>query len=283
MRKWLLTSLTVILAFTLAACGGGNDKENTNASGSKEEQPEGLLDDGKLTVGATAGPHEQILEKVKELAAKQDLDIEIKVFTDYVMPNIALDEKELDLNVFQTIPYLDQFKEDRNLDLVNVGEAVTFPMGIYSSKVKDVKELSKGAKLGLPNDPTNGGRALVLFEKAGLIKLKEGSGNTPAVKDIEENSNDFEFVELEASQIPRQLDELDAAAINTNFAIEHGFKPGKDSIFIESKDSPWVNVVAARAESKDDEAIQKFLDVYRSEEVKQFIDETFEGSVIPSW
>ncbi|MFS0647244.1 MetQ/NlpA family ABC transporter substrate-binding protein [Siminovitchia sp. 179-K 8D1 HS] len=283
MRKWLLTSLTVILAFTLAACGGGNDKENTNASGSKEEQSEGLLDDGKLTVGATAGPHEQILEKVKELAAKQDLDIEVKVFTDYVMPNIALDEKELDLNVFQTIPYLDQFKEDRNLDLVNVGEAVTFPMGIYSSKVKDVQELPKGAKLGLPNDPTNGGRALVLFEKAGLIKLKEGSGNTPAVKDIEENSNDFEFVELEASQIPRQLDELDAAAINTNFAIEHGFKPGKDSIFIESKDSPWVNVVAARAESKDDEAIQKFLDVYRTDEVKQFIDETFEGSVIPSW
>lgn len=281
MRKWLLTSIVVILAFTLAACGGGKDSKKE--AGGKEAKVEGLLSDGKLTVGVTAGPHEQIAEKVKELAAKQDLDIEVKVFTDYVMPNIALDEKELDLNVFQTIPYLDQFKKDRNLDLVNVGEAVTFPIGIYSSKVKDVKELSKGAKLGLPNDPTNGGRALVLFEKAGLIKLKEGSGNTPAVKDIEENSNDFEFVELEASQIPRQLDELDAAAINTNFAIEHGFKPGKDSIFIESKDSPWVNVVAARAESKDDEAIQKFLDVYRSEEVKQFIDETFEGSVIPSW
>jgi D-methionine transport system substrate-binding protein len=108
-------------------------------------------------------------------------------------------------------------------------------------------------------------------------------GNIPAIKDIEENRKNFEFVELEASQIPRQLEELDAAAINTNFAIEHGLKPAKDSIFIESKDSPWVNVVAARAESKDDEAIQQFLDVYRSDEVKQFIEKTFEGSVIPSW
>ncbi|ONK20986.1 metal ABC transporter substrate-binding protein [Bacillus sp. VT-16-64] len=281
MYKWLLTSFVVLLALTLAACGGGKSSEKETVN--KESTSEGLLSDGKLTVGVTAGPHEQIVEKVKELAAKEDLEIEVKVFTDYVMPNIALDEKELDLNVFQTIPYLDQFKKDRNLDLENVGETVTFPMGIYSSKVKDVQELPKGAKLGLPNDPTNGGRALVLFEKAELITLKEGSGNTPTVKDIEENKNNFEFVELEASQIPRQLEELDAAAINTNYAIEHGFKPGKDAIFIESKDSPWVNIVTARAESKDDEAIQKFLDVYRSDETKQFIDETFEGSVIPSW
>ena len=280
MKKWLLSSLFILVIAALAACGGGSKEE---ASGDKNEKAEGLLSDSKLTVGVTAGPHEQVLEKVKELAAKKDLDIEVKVFTDYIMPNVALDEKDLDLNVFQTIPYLEQFNEDRNLELVEVGKTLTFPMGIYSTKVKDVKELPKGAKLGLPNDPTNGGRALVLFESAGLIKLKDGSGNTPTVKDVEENKNNFEFVELEASQLPRQLDELDAAAINTNFAIEHGFKPAEDSIFIESKDSPWVNVVASRAESKDDEAIQKFLDVYHSDEVKQFIDETFEGSVIPSW
>ncbi|RST70871.1 MetQ/NlpA family ABC transporter substrate-binding protein [Siminovitchia acidinfaciens] len=277
MKKWLLSSLIVVAIAALAACGSKDEAAN------KGEKAEGLLSDGKLTVGVTAGPHEQIVEKVKELAAEQDLDVEVKVFTDYIMPNIALDEKDVDLNLFQTIPYLEQFNEDRGLDIVEVGKAVTFPMGIYSSKVKDVKDLPKGAKLGLPNDPTNGGRALVLFETAGLIKLKEGSGNTPAVKDIEENKNNFEFIELEASQLPRQLDELEAAAINTNFAIEHGFKPAEDSIFIESKDSPWVNVLAARPESKDDEAIQKFLDVYQSDEVKQFIDETFEGSVIPGW
>ncbi|RWR07305.1 MetQ/NlpA family ABC transporter substrate-binding protein [Siminovitchia fortis] len=279
MKKWVLSSLIILIIAALAACGGGNKE----AAGSKGEKAEGLLDDGKLTVGVTAGPHEQVLEKVKELAAKQDLDIEVKVFTDYIMPNIALDEKELDLNLFQTIPYLEQFNKDRDMDLVEVGKALTFPMGIYSSKVKDVKDLPKGAKIGLPNDPTNGGRALVLFESAGLIKLKEGSGTAPTVKDVEENENDYELVELEASQLPRQLEELDAAAINTNFAIEHGLKPAKDSIFIESSDSPWVNVAAARPESKDDEAIQKFWDVYRSDEVKQYIDETFEGSVIPSW
>ncbi|MBD8005488.1 MetQ/NlpA family ABC transporter substrate-binding protein [Bacillus norwichensis] len=278
MKKWLLSSLLILAIAALAACGGGNKEE---ASGDKKA--EGLLSDGKLTIGVTAGPHEQILEKVKELAAEKDLDIDVKVFTDYPIVNEALAQKELDLNVFQHVPYLDQFKKDRDLDLVDVGNAVNFPMGIYSSKVKDVKELEKGAKIGLPNDPTNGARALILFEQAGLIKLKDGVGVSATVKDIDENKNDYEFIELEAAQIPVQLDELDAAAINTNFAIEKGFTPSEDSIFIEPKDSPWVNVVAVRTEDKDDEAIKKFLDVYQSDEVKEFIDETFKGSVIPGW
>lgn len=279
MKKLLLSSLLILVIAALAACGGGS-KEGAEDKG---EKAEGLLSDGKLTVGVTAGPHEQILEKVKELAAEKDLDIDVKVFTDYPIVNEALAQGELDINVFQHVPYLDQFKKDRDLDLVDVGNAVNFPMGIYSSKVKDVKELKEGAKIGLPNDPTNGARALILFEQSGLIKLKDGVGVSATVKDIEENKNDYDFIELEAAQIPRQLDELDAAAINTNFAIENGFTPSEDSIFIEPKDSPWVNVVAARTEDKDDEAIQKFLDVYQSDDVKQFIDETFKGSVIPGW
>ncbi|GIN91555.1 lipoprotein [Siminovitchia terrae] len=279
MKKWLLSSLLILAIAALAACGGGNKEE---ASG-KDKKAEGLLSDGKLTIGVTAGPHEQIMEKVKELAADKELDIDIKVFTDYPIVNEALAQKELDMNVFQHVPYLDQFKKDRDLDLVDVGNAVNFPMGIYSSKVKDVKELKKGAKIGLPNDPTNSARALILFEQAGLIKLKDGVGVSATVKDIEENNNDYEFIELEAAQIPVQLDELAAAAINTNFAIEKGFTPSEDSIFIEPKDSPWVNVVAVRTEDKDDEAIQKFLDVYQSDEMKEFIDETFKGSVIPGW
>lgn len=276
MKKWILSILLVVVLAALAACG-------SDSASSKQEKAEGLLSDGKLVVGVTAGPHEQILEKVKELGEKKGLKIEFKVFNEYVMPNVALAEKELDLNVFQHEPYLNAFKEDRNLDLVKVGDTVNFPMGIYSTSVKDVKDLKKGAKIGLPNDPTNGARALILFEQAGLIKLKDGVGVKATLKDIEENKNDYQFIELEASQIPRQLEELDAAAINTNFAIEHGFVPSKDSIFIEPKDSPWVNIAAVRSESKDDEAVQQFLDLYHSDEVKKFIEETFQGSVVASW
>lgn len=279
MKKWLVSSLFVLLIAVLAACGGGNKEE----AGDKGEKAEGLLSDGKLTVGVTAGEHEEIMEKVKELAADKDLEIDIKTFSDYPIVNEALSQGDLDLNVFQHEPYLNEQKKDRNYDIVKVGNTITTPMGVYSNKVKDISDLKKGAKLGLPNDPTNGGRSLLLFEKAGLIKLKEGVGETPSVKDIEENKNDYQFVELEAAQIPRQLDDLDAAAINSNYAIESGLVPTKDSIFIEDKDSPWVNIVAARAEDKDDPAIKQFLDVYQTDEIKQFIEETYKGSVIPGW
>ena len=156
-------------------------------------------------------------------------------------------------------------------------------MGIYSSEVKDVNELQKGAKIGLPNDPTQGGRALLLFEQAGLIKLKDGADSSTTIYDIEENNNNYEFIELDAAQIPRQLDELGAAAINTNFAMEFGLSPTKDSIFIEPKDSPFANLIAVRSESKDEAVVQQFIDLYRSEEVKKFIEEHFSDSMIPSW
>lgn len=278
MKKWLFISLLLLVLSALTACGG--KESNADDKGGKAED---LLSDGKLTVGVTAGPHEQILEKVIELGKEEGLEIESKIFTDYVMPNVALAEKDIDINSFQTEPYFDNFKEDRKLDLVKVADTVTFPMGIYSLKTKEVKDLKKGAKIGLPSDPTNSGRALLLFEQAGLIKLTEGKGLSSTVKDIEENKNDYEFIELDSAQIARQLDELDAAAINTNFAIENGFVPSKDAIFIEPKDSPFANLVAVRTESKDDKAIAQFLELYHSDEVKQFIEETFEGSVFPSW
>ncbi len=279
MKKWVLSSLFILLIAALAACGGS---KNETADKDKKAA-EGLLSDGKLTVGVTAGEHEEIMEQVKELAAKKDLDIEIKTFSDYLIVNDALSQGDLDLNVFQHEPYLNKQKKDRNYDIVPVGNTIITPMGVYSNTVKDVKDLKKGGKIGLPNDPTNGGRALLIFEKAGLIKLKEGAGETPSVKDIKENKNDYEFVELEAAQIPRQLDDLEGAAINSNYAIEAGLVPTEDSIFIEEKDSPWVNVVAARAEDKDDEAIKKFLDIYQSDEIKKFIEDKYKGSVIPGW
>ena len=178
------------------------------------------------------------MEKVKEVAAKDGLDIQIEVFTDYVMVNTALAEGDLDANSYQHKPYLDDFVAERNLDLSHVADTVNFPMGIYSEKIKDIRELKEGDTLGLPNDPTNSARALLLFEDAGLIKLREGAGVTASVQDIEENPLNLEFVELEAAQIPRQLSELTAAAINTNYAMEAGYVPAEDAIAIEPKKLP---------------------------------------------
>ncbi|MCM3760330.1 MetQ/NlpA family ABC transporter substrate-binding protein [Alkalihalobacillus oceani] len=282
MKKFLLSTVTALSLIGLAACGtsGEGDAGETDAGGAEGGT---ALSEEKLVVGVTAGPHEQILEKVKELAAEQGLEIDPVVFTEYVMPNVALDEGDLDLNVFQHKPYLEDFKEDRNLDLTDVATAVNFPMGIYSTELADVSELQEGDTLGLPNDPTNGARSLMLFEAAGLIKLDPEAGSSAMVSDIIENPKNLEFIELEASQIPRQLDELAAAAINTNFAIEHGYVPTEDSIFIEASDSPWVNLIVTRTENKDDPVVQTFIEIYQSDEVKQFIEEEFAGSVVASW
>lgn len=270
-RILILSLICVSILVALAGC-------SSDASTGKP------LNDKKLVVGVTAGPHEQIMEKVKEVAAKKyGLDIEIKVFNDYPMVNVALAEGELDVNSFQHKPYLEQFNKDKNLNLVDIANTVTFPMGIYSNKVKSVKEIKKGDKIGLPNDPTNEARALMLFEQAGLIKLKKGAGMKATLKDIVENPLNLQFVELEAAQIPLHLSELAAAAINTNFAMEHGFVPARDAIFLEKKNSPWVNVLAVRAENKNDPVLKKLIQAYHSEEVKQFIEKTFKGSVIPSW
>ena len=273
MKKWFIISLFILVIGTLTACGS---EKSSNTS-------DDLLEDGKLTVGVTSGPHEELLEKIQELGKEQDLDIELKVFNDYVMPNVALSEGEIDMNSFQTEPFFDQANEERQLGLVKVADTITFPMGIYSLDIEDVKELKDGAKIGLPSDPTNSGRALALFEQAGLIKVDEAAGIDATIKDIEVNNNNYEFIELDPAQIGRQLDELDAAAINTNFAMDAGFVPSKDAIFIEPKDSPFANLIAVREESKDQEAVQQFIDLYHSDEVKAFVDEKFDGSVIPSW
>lgn len=233
-----------------------------------------------LKVGVTAGPHEQVVEKVKEVAEKQGLNIEIVTFNDYVQPNIQLNDKQIDVNIFQHQPYLDKFNADHNMNLVSVANAVNFPMGVYSVKIKSLDELKSGDKVSLPNDPTNGARALMLLEAANVIKLKEGVGAKATVKDVVENPKDIEFVELEAPMIARSLPDVTAAAINTNFAVEAKLNPVKDSIFIEPKNSPWINVIAVRPENKDNEAVKELIKVYQSEEVRKFIDETFDGAVV---
>ncbi|WP_010648628.1 MetQ/NlpA family ABC transporter substrate-binding protein [Oceanobacillus massiliensis] len=268
MKKRLFLALIVLLIGLLAACGS--------------DEAEGLLEDDVLKVGVTAGPHEEIVEKVAELGEAEGLEIELVVFNDYVMPNVTLSEGEIDINSFQTEPFFDVMNEERDLGLVKVADTVTFPMGMYSEKVTDLQDLEDGSSVGLPNDPTNGGRALLLFEEAGLITLEEGLGVNATINDIADNPHDFEFIELDPAQIPRQLGEVDAAAINSNFALEAGLVPGEDSIFIE-QNSEFVNLIAVREENKEDEVVQQFIDLYQSDEVKQFIEENFNGSVIPGW
>ncbi|TDT45647.1 MetQ/NlpA family ABC transporter substrate-binding protein [Fonticella tunisiensis] len=262
----LLLSLVLILA-VLTGC--------TAKSASKNEQA--------LKVGVTAGPHEQIVEKVKELAEKQGLKIEIVTFNDYVQPNVQLFDKKIDVNIYQHEPYLNKFNSDKNMNLVKIAPTVNFPMGVYSNKIKSLNELKNGDKIALPNDPTNEARALILLQSANVIKLKDGVGINATLKDVVENPKNIKFVELEAAMVPRSLPDVTAAAINTNYAMEAGLNPVKDSIFIEPKDSPWVNIIAARPDNKDDERIKKLVEIYHSDEVKKFIEETFQGSVIPGF
>lgn len=257
------------ILFLLSGCGN-SDAQNT-------------LDPNHLIIGVTPGPHEEVMEQVKKKAAEDGITIELQVFTEYVMPNIALAEGELDLNMFQHKPYLERFSEERNLDLVDVGYTINFPIALYAESLENVSELQEGDRIAIPNDPTNGARALILLESAGLITLEEGVGVEATVNHIAENPMNFHIIELEASQLPRQLEEVTAAVINSNFAIEYGFVPTRDSILMEPGDSPYVNVVAARAENKDDPAIAQLMEYYYQDDIKAFIEERFQGSIVPGW
>lgn len=236
-----------------------------------------------IKVGVSAGPHAQILEQVKPIAAKQGLDIQIIEFTDYVIPNQALSQGDLQANSFQHEPYLDNQVKDRGYEIVNVGKTVVFPMGIYSKKVKSLAELKDGAKIAVPNDPTNGGRALLLLQAQGLIKLRDGAGLKASPVDVKENPRKLQLLELDAAQLPRSLDDVDAAAVNTNYAIEAGLDPNKDTIAKESADSPYTNIIAVRKADKDKPWVAKLVKSYHTPEVKQFVLDKFKGAVVPGW
>jgi D-methionine transport system substrate-binding protein len=236
-----------------------------------------------IKVGVTGGPHEQVMEVVKRVAAKNGLDIKIVEFSDYVQPNAALAGGDLDANSYQHGPYLDAQVKDRGYKLVKLADTVTFPMGIYSKKIKSLADLKPGARIAVPNDPTNGGRALLLLQKQGLIKLRADAGLKATPIDIVDNPRKLKIVELDAAQIPRSLDDVDAAAINTNFAMQAGLKPREDAIAIEDPHGPYVNILAIRAEDRNKPWAAKLAAAYRSPEVKQYIEQKFGGAVIASW
>ena len=236
-----------------------------------------------IKIGVTPGPHAQILEKVKEVAARDGLDIEILEFSDYVVPNQALNDGELQANSFQHKPYLDNQVADRGFDLIDVAWTVNFPMGIYSKKHESFDDLPNGATIGIPNDPTNGGRALLVVADNGYIKLNEEKGVRVSVADITENPKNLNFIELDAAQLPRSLDDTDASAVNSNYALEAGLNPATDPILAEGAKAPYVNLIAVRSGDKDAEWVAQLVAAYHSDEVKQFVLDTFKGAVVTAW
>jgi D-methionine transport system substrate-binding protein len=236
-----------------------------------------------IKIGVTPGPHAQILEAVKPIAAKNGLDIQIIEFTDYVIPNAALDAGDLQANSFQNQPYLDNQKADRGYKIESVSLTVNFPMGVYSKKYKSWDAVPQGATVSIPNDPTNGGRVLLLLQDKGVLKLKPGVGFKPTVADIIENPRKFKIVEVDAAQTARTLDDVDAAAINTNYATQAGLDPVKDAILREDPKGPYANLIAVRSVDKDKPWVKILVQSYQTPEVRDFVLTKFKGAVLPTW
>ncbi|WP_406128791.1 MetQ/NlpA family ABC transporter substrate-binding protein [Streptomyces sp. NBC_00989] len=273
MRKSIaVTAAGLAAAFGLTACGSGSD---SGKGGGK--------DDGTLVVGATAMPAGEVLTYIKDdLAAKAGLKLEIREFTDYVLPNTALQEGSLDANLYQNQPFLDEFNKSKGTDLVSVVQAYLPPMGVYSKKIKDIAKLADGATVAVPNETTNEGRALKLLAAKGLITLKKGAGTDASPADISSNPKHLRFKELDPAQLPRSLDDLDVAVINNNYAQDAGLSPAKDAILLESaKDNPYANLLAVKRGNEDDPRVEKLAKLLVSSDVKKFIAEKYKGSVLP--
>ncbi|UFN48356.1 MetQ/NlpA family ABC transporter substrate-binding protein [Roseomonas sp. OT10] len=236
-----------------------------------------------LRVGATAGPHGQIMEKVREIAARDGFVIRVVEFSDYIQPNAALAAGDLDANSYQHQPFLDRTVQDRGLKLVSVAKGMVFPMAVYSRRHKALADVPQGGRVAIPNDPTNGGRALLLLASAGLLTLTPGVDYRATIADIVQNPKRLRIVELEAAQIPRVLDEVDLAAINTNFAIAASLNPVRDSLARERAESPYANVIAVREQDRNAPWLPRLLAAYQNDEIKAFVRDTFQGSVEPAF
>ncbi|MCQ4209751.1 MetQ/NlpA family ABC transporter substrate-binding protein [Streptomyces longispororuber] len=272
MRTYTLPAAVIAGALVLGVTACGSDK--TDGS-------DGV---GKLVVGATPTPAGEVLAYVQQkLAKKAGLDLEVKEFTDYVLPNTALQQGELDANLYQHTPYLEDFNKSRGTTLTPVTEVYLPPLGFYSKKVEDVTKLREGATVALPNDVTNEGRALGLLASQGVIGLKKGAGVNATPRDVADNPKKLKFKELEAAQLPRSLGDVDVAAVNNNFALDAGLSPRKDAILLESvKGNPYNNVLAVKKGDEDDPRVKKLAELLTSPEVKKFIEDTYKGSVLPA-
>lgn len=277
MKKFLSVAATFVLGSALLLAGCGNDQSNAATSSDKKVT---------LTVGASPVPHAEILEQVKDKLAKEGVELKIIEFSDYIKPNLALNDKELDANFYQHVPYMKKFEEEHNMKFVSAGTVHIEPMGIYSNKIKD-KDLQNaipnGAKVAIPNDPTNTGRALLLLQQAGLITLKDPNNIYSTKIDIAANPKNLDIIELEAAQTPRSLDDVDIAVINANYALGAQLNPVKDALFLDDKNSPYANLIAVRPGDENRPEIQKLVKALQSPEIKKFIEDKYQGSILPAF
>lgn len=298
-RNLLALLLTIVLAAgVLSACGKKDtsntdntsnevsstaDTSSTNTTGT--ESAETTTTKGTIKIAASATPHAEILEKAKPILAKEGWNLEITIFDDYVQPNLVVESGEFDANYFQHVPYLDSFNEEQGTNLVNAGDIHYEPFGIYPGTKKNLSELTDGDVIAVPNDTTNEARALLLLQDNGIITLKEGAGLTATVNDIKDNPKNIEIKELEAAQVARVKDEVAFVVLNGNYALEIGYIASKDALAYEKADSEaaktYVNIIAVKEGNENSEGIKALVKVLKSEEIKQYINDEYEGAVIP--
>ncbi|CUX26624.1 MetQ/NlpA family ABC transporter substrate-binding protein [Clostridium sp. C105KSO13] len=287
MRKSLYVLAAAVLSIgVLTACSGNNEKSDTKKAETTTESKEKSGDLEKIYVGATPAPHAEILDAAKDILKEEGYELVVKEYTDYVQPNLALDSKDLDANYFQHKPYLDQFNEENGTDLVSAGAIHYEPFGIYAGKTKSLDDLADGAEVLVPNDVSNEARALLLLADNGLITLKDGIELDATKKDVVENEKNLKITEVEAAQIPRSLQDADLAVINGNYAIEAGLKVS-DALAAEDADSiaatTYSNVVAVRSGDEDSDKTKALIKALTSDTVKKFMEDKYEGAVVPSF
>ncbi|MDY6084687.1 MAG: MetQ/NlpA family ABC transporter substrate-binding protein [Dialister sp.] len=274
MKKKYILACVCALSLLAVVSGCGNSSEKSSPSAERKE----------ITVGATAGPHAEVVEAAAKEAASRGLTVHVKEFSDYITPDKALSDGDIDIAVYQHKPFMENFNVQHNVHLVSIGNAILMRMGIYSNSYKSVNDIPDGAVISIPNDPTNEGRGLALLEKAGLIRLKEGAGMKATPQDIVENPKHLRFDELEAAQLPRSLDDVAASVITMNYVMSAGLSPKEQGIFLEDKDTPLaVMIIAAREKDKAVPAYKTFVEAYQSDAVKKFIAEKYKGTIEPAW
>ena len=301
-KKVLSTILAGVLALSaFAGCGSSTEESTDTSAATKEETPVAATEEavsaentestdtaaegGTIKVAASATPHAEILEEAKKILADEGWDLEIKIFDDYVMPNEVVESGEFDANYFQHIPYLESFNEEKGTHLVNAGGIHYEPFGIYPGTKNDLSKVEKGDVIAVPNDTTNEARALLLLQDNGLIKLKDGVGLEATVNDIAENPKGIEITELEAAQVPHAVDDAAFVVLNGNYALEAGYTVAKDALAYEKSDSEaaktYVNIIAVKEGNEDNEGIKELVKVLKSDDIKKYINDTYDGAVIP--
>ena len=282
-KKLLALLLGLTLCLSLAACGGDSAADSGAADTGAAEEGGDSGETVTLTVAASPTPHAVILEQCVPILAEQGIDLVINQYSDYVVPNTAVEDGDEDANYFQHLPYLEEFNETRGTHLVSVAGVHIEPMGIYAGRVESLEDLPDGAVIGIPNDPTNEGRALLLLEAQGLIPLDDSSNLSATPNNIVDNPKNLQFEEIEAQTLPSSRPDLDLAVINSNYALGAGLNPTTDALAIESSDSPYVNVLVVKEGNEDNAAVQALVEALHSDTIREFMETEFAGAVVPAF